>query len=88
MVSEPTSRALWGRGAGCLSAVGNYLMGTGMQTVYAVSEPTSGVLWDRVADCLSSVGTYLLGTEGQCCRLFKLCWSLLLGHCGAKLQAV
>ena len=28
VVSEPTSRALWGSGAGCLSGVGNYLPGT------------------------------------------------------------
>ena len=27
-VSEPTSVALWGRGAGCLSIVGTYLSGT------------------------------------------------------------
>ena len=28
MVLETTSRALWGRGAGCLSSVGTYLPGT------------------------------------------------------------
>ena len=27
MMSEPTSRALWGRGAGCLSSVGTYIPG-------------------------------------------------------------
>ena len=28
-VSEPTSRSLWGRGAGCLSSAGTYLPCTG-----------------------------------------------------------
>ena len=44
MVLETTSRALWGRGAGCLSGVGIYLPGTVGQAVKVVSEPTSRAL--------------------------------------------
>ena len=44
MVFEATFRALWGRGAGCLSGVGTYLPGTVGQAVKAVSEPTSRAL--------------------------------------------
>ena len=87
---EPTSRALWGRGAGCSSGV----------------ETTSRALWGRCAGCLSGVETCLLGTVGQGCRLFKWCQSLPPehfgyrgrlfkpcqnlppGHCGAGVQAV
>ena len=44
MVLETTSRALGGRGAGCLSGVGTYLPGTVGLAVKAVSEPTSRAL--------------------------------------------
>ena len=44
MVLEATFRALWGRGAGCLSEVGTYLLGTLGQAVKALSEPTSRAL--------------------------------------------
>ena len=89
MMTEPTSRALWGRGAGCLSGVGNYLLGTWVQAVYAVSEPTSGVLLGRGADCLSSVGPYLPRTVWQWCKLFKWFFpNLPPGYCGTVLQAV
>ena len=44
MVLEATSRALWGRGAGCLNGVGTYLPGNVGQAVKAVSEPTSRAL--------------------------------------------
>ena len=40
MVLENTSRALWGRGAGCLSGVGSLLPGTVGQAVKAMLEPT------------------------------------------------
>ena len=88
MMTEPTSRALWGRGAGCLSGVGTYLLGTGVQAVYAVSGPASGLLLGRGADCLSSVGTYLPRTVWQRCKLFKWSRNLPPGHCGTVLQAV
>ena len=83
MVSEPTSPALWGRRVGCLSGIGTFLPGTGVQAVYAMSEPTSRVLWGRGVDCLRDVGTYLPCNMGQWCRLFKWSRNLLPGLCGA-----
>ena len=52
-VLEPTSHALWGRGAGCFSGVGTYLP----------------ALCCRSAGCLSGVGTFPPGTVLQvaCC---------------------
>ena len=92
MVAAPTSRALWGSGAGCFSGVGIYLPGTvgqgcmhcraSVQAVSAVSEPTSQALWGRGAGCLSGLRTYLLGTVGQGCSLLNKCQNLPPGHRG------
>ena len=71
-VSEPTSQALCCRGAGCLSSVGTYLLGT--------------VLLG--AGCLSGVGTYLPGMVVQGCREFNQGWNVPPGHCWAEMQAV
>ena len=73
MISEPTTRALWGRAAGCF---------------LAVLVPTSWALWGSGACCLSIVRSYHMGTVGQECRLFKWCRNLLLGHCWAGVQSV
>ena len=48
-VSDSTSQVLWGRGAGCLSGVGIYLLGSVRQG----------------AGCLSCVGTNLQGSLGH-----------------------
>ena len=90
MVSEPTSRVLWGRGVGCLvklEPISKALWGR-VQAVQVVLGPTSRALWGRCAGCLSGVETYLQGTVGQLCRLFKWCWNLPPGHRGAGVQAV
>ena len=71
-VSEPICQALCSRGAGCLSGFGSYLQ----------------ALVCRGAGWLSGVGTSLRGTVGLGCRLFKWCWKLPPGHCGAGVQAV
>ena len=65
MESEPTSRALWGSGAGCFICDGfqNLLSG------------------QRGASCLCGDPTYLLATVGQACRLFKYCRNLPPWHC-------
>ena len=71
-VLEPTSGALWGRCAGCLSGVETYLQGTVGQC----------------AGCSSGVRNYFPGTLGQGCKLFKMCQNLSSGHWLAWLQAV
>ena len=55
MVLVPTSQALWGSGANCLSSVGTYLLGT-------VGQGCRLFNW-----CLNLPP----GTVGQVCRLFK-----------------
>ena len=55
MVSEPSSTALLGKGAGCLSGVGTFLPGTVLQAVQRVSEHSSRALWGKGAGCLSGV---------------------------------
>ena len=87
---EPTSRALRGRGAICLSGVETYLPGTVGRGGGCLSgvEITSWTFWGRGAGRLSGVGTYLPGTVRQGYRLFKGCQSLPPGHCGAGVQAV
>ena len=57
VMSEPSSRALWGRGAGCLRGVGTNLP----------------CLVGQGAGSLIGVGTYLLGIVGQGFMLFKRC---------------
>ena len=67
-MSEPTYRALCCRGAGCLSNVGVYLLGTVftvVKAVLAMSESTCRALCCRGAGCLSNVRTYLPGTVLQ-----------------------
>ena len=71
-MSEPTFRALLGRGAGCLSGVA----------------PTSRALWATGPGCFSSVRTYLQGTVGQRLGCLKWCWNPPPGHCMAGVQAV
>ena len=70
-MTEPTSRTLCGRGAGCLKDI-NIL----------ISIPTSLAPWGMDAGCFSNVVTYLLGTMEKGCRLFKRCQNLPPGHCG------
>ena len=72
MVSEPTSQALWSRGAGCLSGVGTNLPGT-------VGQGYNLLKW-----CQNLPPRHC----GAGCRLFKWCRNLPQGHCGAGVQAV
>ena len=76
MVMETTPRALWGRGAGCLSSVRTFLPRTVGQAVKALSELTSRALlghgcrlfnrgWNLPpehcwAGCLSGVSSYFI----------------------------
>ena len=67
-MSEPTYLALCYGGAGCLSNVGVYLLGTVftvVKAVLAMSESTCRALCCRGAGCLSNVRTYLPGTVLQ-----------------------
>ena len=67
-MSEPTYRALCYGGAGCLSNVGVYLLGTVftvVKAVLAMSESTFRALCCRGAGCLSNNRTYLPGTVLQ-----------------------
>ena len=79
MVSEPTSRALWGRvqAVNMESILPPMYSGAGVQSTLAVSEYTSQSLWESGAGCFSGVRTYLQGTVEQGCM-----------HCGASVQAV
>ena len=92
-MSEPTCRAQCYRGAGCLSSVRTYLLGTKLRwllvkAVLAMSESTYRALCYRGAGCLSGVGTYLPGTVLQCCRLFKKCQNLPATLCVTVVKAV
>ena len=71
-VSEPTSNALWGRGAGCLSGAGTYLRGTVLQGCR---------LFKR---CLNHTPGHCVAG----CRLFKRCPNLHAGQSVAGVQAV
>ena len=70
--SEPTCQALCCRVTGCLSGVGTYLPGSGLQG----------------SGCLSRVRTFLPGMVLKGCRLFKQCQNLPAGHCVAGVQTV
>ena len=72
VVSEPTPRALWGRGAGCLSLVGTYIPGTVGQ-------------WCRL---FKQCWNLPLGHCGAGCRLFYWNQNLPPKHCWAGMQAV
>ena len=101
---EPSSRALWCRGAGCANSVRTTSHAcrlfkwcrnlpalhcvAGVQAVQVVLETTCRAWYCRGAVCLSSVGTYLQGTVEQTCRLFKQCQNLPPMHCGPGVQAV
>ena len=70
-VSEPSSWALLGKGAGCLSDVRTYLQGTVGQG----------------CRLLKRCGNLPPGHCGAGMRLFKQCRNLLPGHCGAGVHA-
>ena len=72
VVSKATCWALCCRGAGCLSSVSTYLLGTVLQVC---------IMFKRCQNLL-------LGTVFQGCRLFKLCQNLPGGHYVAGMQAV
>ena len=69
------------RGAGCLSGVGSYLLGTVLQECRLFKQCAKLPARHWGAVCLSSVRTYLPGTVLQGCRLFKQCQNLPTGHC-------
>ena len=71
-VSEPTSHALWGRGAGCLSSNRTYLRGTVLQGCRLFK-------WCRNLPPRHCVAG---------CSLFKQCPNLPAGLCVAGVQAV
>ena len=71
-MSEPTSHALWGRGAGCLSGAGTYLPGTVLQGCRLFK-------W-----CLNLPPGHCVAG----CRLFKRCPNLPARQSVAGVQAV
>ena len=81
-VSEPTSVALLGTGAGCFSGVGTYLPGTVGRRCRLFKRYRNLPAGHCGAGCLRGVGTYLLGTVGQASRLFKRRWNLPPGTVG------
>ena len=90
MVLEPTSPALWGRGAGCLSGFSFYfisrLEGQNWILFYFYFRTDQDTVVSD-AGCLSNVRNYLPGTVMQGCRLFKRCQNLPAGHCVTVVKA-
>ena len=89
-VSEPTSHALLGRGAGCFSIVGTYLQGTVLQGYELFKRCWNLPPGHCVAGCRLFKRCPNL-PAGHCvaeCRLLKWCLNLPPGHYGAWVQAV